>query len=69
MMQREVGEKILAGTRDPWKSSYFSLRMEYRCTAIREVLSVPRTAFFPAPKVDSIVLEFIVKKDRFREEE
>ena len=69
MMQQEVGEKILSAFRTPRKSSYFSLLMEYRCTAIREVLSVPRTAFYPVPQVDSLVLEFVVEKERSREEE
>ena len=69
MMQKEVWEKILSAFHTPRKSSYFSLLMEYRCRAIREVLSVPRTAFYPVPQVDSLVLEFVVEKERSREEE
>lgn len=38
--------------------------MEQACESIEIVRYVPRTAFDPAPKVDSIVLQFIVKKNR-----
>ena len=43
--------------------------MEEACEDIDIVRYVPRTSFDPAPKVDSIVLRFIVKKLRDREQE
>ena len=43
--------------------------MEEACDDIDIVRYVPRTSFDPAPKVDSIVLRFLVKKDRNREQE
>ena len=43
--------------------------MEEACTDIDIVRYVPRTSFDPAPKVDSIVLRFLVKKNRNREQE
>ena len=41
--------------------------MEEACTEIDIVRYVPRTSFDPAPKVDSIVLRFIARKNRDRE--
>jgi 16S rRNA (adenine1518-N6/adenine1519-N6)-dimethyltransferase len=43
--------------------------MEEACEDIGRVCYVPRTSFDPAPKVDSIVLRFDVKKNRNREQE
>ncbi len=43
--------------------------MEEACDDIDIIRYVPRTSFDPAPKVDSIVLRFLVKKDRNREQE
>lgn len=43
--------------------------MEEACEDINIVRYVPRTSFDPMPKVDSIVLRFIVKKIRDREQE
>lgn len=70
MMQEEVGEKILEW-RHPKKPhhSLLSLAMEEACEDIERVCYVPRTSFDPAPKVDSIVLRFDVKKNRNREQE
>ncbi len=70
MMQEEVGKKILEW-RHPRKPhhSFLSLCMEEACTDIEIVRYVPRTSFDPAPKVDSIVLRFVVKTDRDPDEE
>lgn len=38
--------------------------MEEACEDIDIVRYVPRTSFDPAPKVDSIVLRFITRRDR-----
>ena len=43
--------------------------MEEACEEIDIVRYVPRTSFDPAPKVDSIVLRFISRKERDRERE
>lgn len=63
MMQKEVGAKILAeGKKRHY--SFLSLAMYEACSHIDAVRIVPRTSFDPAPKVDSIVLRFIVKPER-----
>jgi 16S rRNA (adenine1518-N6/adenine1519-N6)-dimethyltransferase len=63
MMQKEVGEKILAeGKKRHY--SFLSLAMYEACSHIDPIRIVPRTSFDPAPKVDSIVLRFIIHPDR-----
>jgi 16S rRNA (adenine1518-N6/adenine1519-N6)-dimethyltransferase len=69
MMQEEVGEKILAGRKKKIHHSFLSLAMEYRCADISIVAHAPKTAFNPAPKVDSLALKFEVKSERNIEEE
>lgn len=69
MMQEEVGEKILAGRNKKPHHSYLSLAMELACEDIEVVRYVGRESFDPAPKVDSIVLKFRVKKSRDRKME
>ena len=66
-MQEEVWEKILAGRNKKPHHSYLSLAMELACSDIKIVRYVGRESFDPAPKVDSIVLKFVVKKSRDRE--
>ena len=63
LMQKEVGEKILENFKKP-KFSYLSLAMYEACEKIEKICLVPSTSFDPAPKVDSIVLKFSVKKNR-----
>lgn len=63
LMQKEVGEKILAEGRKN-HFSYFSLAMWQACERIDFVRLVPASSFDPAPKVGSIVLRFIPKKSR-----
>lgn len=56
MMQKEVGERILA---EPGKSERGSLSVCLQLQfQIKRVCSVPPSAFNPPPKVDSIVLDF-----------
>lgn len=43
--------------------------MQYRCESIDLVRMVPKEAFRPSPKVESIVLRFVLKKKRDAEEE
>ncbi len=52
MVQREVAERIAAA---PGKMSYLSVFVQYHAAA-RIALRVPRTAFEPAPEVESAVI-------------
>jgi 16S rRNA (adenine1518-N6/adenine1519-N6)-dimethyltransferase len=55
MVQREVGERLTAR---PGHKQYGSLSVvaAYHTSAAKVVLRVPRGAFYPQPKVDSVVL-------------
>jgi 16S rRNA (adenine1518-N6/adenine1519-N6)-dimethyltransferase len=55
MMQREVGDKILAMPGDRMRGA-ISVRMQAEFT-LKRVCSVPPGAFLPPPKVDSVVLQ------------
>lgn len=59
MMQREVGEKILAPPGDSARGA-LSVRMQFEFQ-IHQVCLVPPGAFLPPPKVDSIVLKLLPK--------
>ncbi|MCW5936319.1 MAG: ribosomal RNA small subunit methyltransferase A [Fimbriimonadaceae bacterium] len=64
MMQREVGEKILAAAGDSGRGALsVVLQADYE---IRRVCLVPPGAFLPPPKVESIVLEFAPRPDRIQ---
>lgn len=55
MIQREVGERILA---EPGSSSFGSLTVFLGLQfGIRKVCAAPAGAFYPPPKVESVVLE------------
>lgn len=69
MMQEEVGDKILEGRARKPHHSFLSLCMEVACEDIVRVRYVDRSSFDPAPRVDSIVLRFAVKKERDRDQE
>lgn len=69
MMQEEVGEKILEGRARKPHHSYLSLCMEEACNEIEIIRYVGRSSFDPAPRIDSIVLRFRVKKERDRSRE
>lgn len=56
MMQKEVGDRILAPAGDSRRGS-LSVAIE-SVFQVRKVCSVPPGAFVPPPKVDSIVLSF-----------
>jgi 16S rRNA (adenine1518-N6/adenine1519-N6)-dimethyltransferase len=62
MVQREVAERIAAA---PGAMSYLSVFVQYQAR-VRIALRVPRTAFEPAPEVDSavVVLEPFAADDR-----
>ena len=55
LMQKEVGEKILWWKKE--KGSVLSLGMKKK-SIVRQIISVPREAFYPQPKVDSVVIHF-----------
>jgi len=56
MVQKEVGERLLA---KPGESAYGQLTLQASFWfEVLHGLDVPRTAFYPAPKVDSMVLIF-----------
>lgn len=67
MMQKEVGVRILAppGNSDRGSLSVY-LQVQFD---IRKVADVPPGAFWPPPKVDSIVLEFVPKPTELAIEE
>jgi 16S rRNA (adenine1518-N6/adenine1519-N6)-dimethyltransferase len=57
MIQREVAERLLAG---PGTKAYGSLSILFRLHSdLTEVLEVPPSAFWPAPKVHSTVLRLV----------
>jgi len=55
MVQREVGERLLARPGDAQYGS-LSVLAAYRLGSARVALRVPRGAFYPQPKVDSVLL-------------
>src|SRR3989344_5051367 len=57
LMQREVGERILANT-DEQNFLSVVLQTAYK---VEQVMNVSREKFYPVPKVDSIVLSFSFK--------
>lgn len=69
LMQKEVGEKIIAKKGKKIQFSYLSLAMHLACDAIAIVIEAPKTAFRPEPKVDSVALHFRLKKNRDFERE
>ncbi|MGH2680599.1 MAG: 16S rRNA (adenine(1518)-N(6)/adenine(1519)-N(6))-dimethyltransferase RsmA [Actinomycetota bacterium] len=60
MVQREVGERLVAGPGEP-AYGIPSLRVAYRATA-EQVRRVPPPVFWPRPKVDSVVVR-LVRRD------
>ncbi|GAB1475933.1 16S rRNA (adenine(1518)-N(6)/adenine(1519)-N(6)) -dimethyltransferase RsmA [Bacillota bacterium] len=61
MMQKEVGDRIKAA---PGSKTYgaFSVAVQYYCS-IKVVATVPKSVFMPQPKVDSLVLNLIVRDE------
>lgn len=56
MVQREVGQRLCARPGDPQYGS-LSVLAAYYASSVRGSLRVPRGAFYPQPKVDSLVLD------------
>jgi 16S rRNA (adenine1518-N6/adenine1519-N6)-dimethyltransferase len=67
MMQREVGDRILAGKGNSDAGS-LSIYLQSQFD-IAKVCSAPPGAFFPPPKVDSVVLRFVPKETGLGERE
>ncbi|RYY00129.1 ribosomal RNA small subunit methyltransferase A [bacterium] len=61
MMQKEVGERIVA---KPGTKEYGALSVicQYACH-VKTIVEVNRKAFYPAPKVDSIVISLKMKNE------
>ena len=57
MFQKEVAERILA-THNQKSYGRISVITQARCS-VTKLLNAPSTIFFPKPKVDGIILEFI----------
>lgn len=66
LMQKEVGEKILAKKGKKIQHSALSLAMHIACESIESLAVVPSMSFDPAPKVDSIILRFVLRTERDR---
>lgn len=62
MMQREVADRIFAevGTK---AYGALTVAVGYYCT-VEKVVEVPRTCFYPVPKVDSTVLRLVRRETR-----
>ena len=56
MMQKEVGQRFLADSKDK-EYNALSVITQYRCD-IKKVMDVSRHVFWPKPNVDSMVLSF-----------
>lgn len=61
MMQKEVADRIQS---DPGKKTYgaLSVAVQYYCT-VQQIISAPKEAFVPKPKVDSSVLRLDIRKE------
>ena len=62
MMQKEVADRIEAG---PGSKTYgaISVCVQYYCD-VEKVCKVPKKVFIPRPKVDSMVLNFRIRKEK-----
>ncbi len=63
MVQYEVAQRILASEKSPSKQfGHLSILAQFFAD-IELIQKVPRKAFYPAPKVDSALLKFIVREE------
>lgn len=63
MMQKEVGKKLLK--KEDKIDSFLKVLIDNYCD-VNTVMYVSKNDFEPRPKVDSIVLEFIINKDKYK---
>ena len=63
MAQKELADRLVArpGTSEYGRLSVF---VQVRCKAKR-LMTVPRTAFWPRPEVDSVLLQLVPRRQRF----
>ena len=62
MVQKEVGERFMALPKSK-EYGYFTCVLKYYFN-IEKIILVPNTAFFPKPKVDSVVLRLMPRADK-----
>ena len=67
MVQKEMGERFLAGKNDP-KYNDLSVIAHYLYD-VKKVMNVSKEEFMPVPKVDSMVISFHGKKEKQVENE
>jgi 16S rRNA (adenine1518-N6/adenine1519-N6)-dimethyltransferase len=65
MVQEEVAERLAAS---PGKMSILSVMAQYYADVRKEIF-VPKTAFYPVPKVDSMIVKLVPKRTFDREED
>lgn len=63
MMQKEVGDRIVSKPNSK-KYNALSVIIQY-LTDVDKIMNVSRKLFFPIPQVDSVVLRFVKKKERY----
>jgi len=64
MMQREVGERLLASCGDrAFGSLSVFMQLQFFCS---KICDAPAGAFMPPPRVDSVVLELVPRFDLFK---
>ena len=59
-----IAQRIL---RAKQKSSYLSVYVELFCAEITSLVFLPRTLFTPVPKIDSLVLHFVLRQKQLLE--
>lgn len=62
MVQKEVGERLTAPAAKSGRG-YLSVLAEYYAS-LSYITTVPRSAFWPVPKVDSAVIQMVLKSER-----
>lgn len=67
MVQREVGERLAARAREPQYGGV-SLRVAYRGEA-RVIRRIPRSVFWPEPRVDSVLVRIVRRPPPVRVDE
>lgn len=68
LIQKEVAQRCLGYFKKDGDRSLLSLMMGLSCSSARIVRNVPPRCFYPSPKVDSVVFEFIPRSLKERQE-
>lgn len=61
MVQKEVAKRLTAKTGDKLCGA-ITYAIEYYCES-KEIIEVPKQSFFPAPEVDSEIIQLIVRRE------